>query len=84
MFKCDKCNGTSTTSTLCENPCCPLMPCCGKKEEECFCHIIDKVEYIENLKTSLNNASHYKETSFMFLGKKVTSKRAKFVLKHLN
>ena len=38
MFKCDKCHGTSTTSHLCENPCCPNMPCCGKSETECSCY----------------------------------------------
>jgi hypothetical protein len=37
MYTCDKCSGTSTTSHLCENPSCPLMPCCLETEENCKC-----------------------------------------------
>jgi hypothetical protein len=39
MYTCDKCKGTSTDSKFCENPACPLMPCCMQVEEMCACDI---------------------------------------------
>jgi hypothetical protein len=37
MYTCDKCGGSSTASHFCENPACPLMPCCMQEEENCTC-----------------------------------------------
>ena len=39
MYTCDKCKGISTTSECCENPSCPLMPCCMQEEEMCSCNL---------------------------------------------
>lgn len=36
-YYCPDCKGTSPTSTTCENPCCPQMPCCGRPREICDC-----------------------------------------------
>jgi hypothetical protein len=37
-YYCKDCGGTSSTSTVCENPDCPLMPCCQRSKEMCTCH----------------------------------------------
>jgi hypothetical protein len=39
MYTCDKCKGISTSSKCCENPACPLMPCCMQIEEMCTCNL---------------------------------------------
>ena len=38
MYYCSKCEGTSTNSTMCENPNCPNQPCCGQPKEKCMCN----------------------------------------------
>jgi hypothetical protein len=54
-YKCDKCQGTTNNSELCENPECPNMPCCGKPKELCTCNDSEDnkvviVKSIEDLK----------------------------------
>lgn len=49
MYKCNDCGGISPTSDTCENPCCPLMPCCVQPREKCVC---SKTEFtVEQIKT---------------------------------
>lgn len=84
MSKCSKCNKKADCSYLCENPACPIMPCCGEKQENCSCTFSEEELYIQDIIVAFENAKHYKYSSFMLFGKEVTTKRVKFVLKHLN
>ena len=68
-YHCDKCEGTSTTSTVCENPDCPNQPCCSKPLAECRCGLKNISEL-----TNISEGLLYKETCFALLPKKVEGK----------
>jgi hypothetical protein len=38
IHKCDKCHTTTENSKMCENPTCPMMPCCGNPVDKCVCN----------------------------------------------
>ena len=84
MYSCDKCGGISSTSYLCENPCCPLMPCCNKEEEQCICEFdIPSIDF-RALEKAYNQAVLSKETAFLFNNQKIFIAKAKFILDHIN
>lgn len=66
MYTCDKCKGTSTTSYVCENPSCPLMPCCGEEENNCSCSYNAVVDFGPlNLEKIFNTVNMNKGSFFI-------------------
>lgn len=84
MYSCNDCGGTSSTSTLCENPCCPLMPCCGKEEKHCICEFDIPATDFRALEKEYKQEVMLDKHFFSFNNYKIPVTKAKFIIEHIN
>lgn len=85
MFYCEECKGVSSTSHICENPSCPLMPCCGKEEDACTCQF-DAIEEYDPIKLqkAFDIASINSDESFFIHHKPFIEEYKSFLIRHIN